>query len=503
MKIKKNYKEIILLFSTFLISISGLIYELLEGTISSYFLGDSIYQFSIIIGLFMSSMGLGSWASRFIEKELIKYFIYLQLLIALFGGFGSLILFFAFVVIKNYEAFLYFETILLGIMIGMEIPLIIRILKDYFPLNKNISNVFTADYIGALFASILFPLILLPNLGLIYSSLFLGSMNAFVAFLGWYFFKEELPKRVKVYLSLVILALLGGFLSQKPFEAFLEHRLYQDPIIFSKQTPYQKIVITRKKERVRLYINGALQFDTLDEYRYHEMLIHPAMNLAKNHENILILGGGDGLALREILKYKDVKKVTLVDLDKAITDIFRSNKLLKTINKNSLNNKKVKILNKDAWKFIENSKEIFDLIVVDLPDPNNISLSRLYSKKFYTMLKNHLSRSGVIVIQATSPLFARDAFWSIKKTLASTKLKVTPYHVYIPSFGEWGFVLGSRINFFNFSALPKKLKFFTPEEFKKALLFPKDMQEVDVKENTIFNHLLLKYYQKGWEKWFE
>jgi spermidine synthase len=501
---KTPTKEVLLLFSTFLVSISGLIYELLAGTISSYFLGDSIYQFSIIIGIFMSSMGVGSWLSRYIEKDLIKNFIYLQLLIAIIGGFSSIILFFAFVVIKNYEIFLYLITILIGGMIGMEIPLIIRILKDYFLLKNNISNVFTADYIGALFASILFPIVLLPKLGILQSSLLVGGMNAFVALLSWSTFRKNLKKVVSFYIFFTFLALSIGFGVVDKFSAFVEQRLYKDPIIFAKTTPYQKIIITRKRGRVRLYINGALQFDSLDEYRYHEMLIHPAMIMAKSHQRVLILGGGDGLALREILKYKDTKKITLVDLDGAVTDIFRSNKFLRRLNKDSLNSPKVEIINQDAWKYIENSQELFDLIVVDLPDPNNVSLSRLYSKKFYTILKDHLSKFGVMVVQSTSPLFAKKAFWSIHQTIKSTSLKTKPYHIYIPSFGEWGFVLASWQNWrFEFDKLPKDIKFFDKEELKAALKFPKDMQKVDVKINTLFTHPLLKYYQEGWAYWYE
>ncbi len=345
---------------------------------------------------------------------------------------------------------------------------------------------------------------LLPKLGLLQSSLFLGAMNGFVALLAWIVFRNNLKREVLFFIVLLFLALGGGFLALGRFSAFIEHKLYYDPIIYSKQTPYQKIVITRKKDRVRLYINGALQFDSLDEYRYHELLVHPAFITAKKRDRVLILGGGDGLALREILKYPDVKRVTLVDLDGAITDIFKSNRLLRRLNKDSLNSKRVEVLNMDAWKYIENSKELFDVVVVDLPDPNNISLSRLYSRKFYTMLKNHLSKTGALVVQSTSPLFARKAFWSIEKTIASTSLKTTPYHIYVPSFGEWGFVLATHQKMkFDFNKLPKDLKFLTPEVLKMALFFPKDMQKLNVKINTIFTHPLLKYYEKGWDYWYE
>jgi len=248
--IKNSTKEIALLFSTLLISISGLIYELLEGTISSYFLGDSIYQFSIIIGIFMSSMGIGSWFSRYIREDLIDSFIYIQLLIAIFGGFSGVILFFAFAVIKNYEAFLYLETIIIGSLLGMEIPLIIRILKDYFPLRSNISNVFTADYIGALFASLLFPLVILPKLGLLQGALLFGVLNTFVATLSWYIFRDKVKRNTFIYIALTFLLIGTGLLILDRFGAFIEHKIYRDNIIYSKTTPYQNIVITRRDKRI-------------------------------------------------------------------------------------------------------------------------------------------------------------------------------------------------------------------------------------------------------------
>jgi spermidine synthase len=449
-------------------------------------------------------MGVGSWLSRYIERDLVKSFIYLQLLIAIFGGFSSTILFFAFVVVENYEAFLYLETIIIGALIGMEIPLIIRILKDYLPLKSNISNVFTADYIGALFASLLFPLVLLPKLGLLQSSLVFGGINTFVALLAWVVFRDRVPKSTLWLTLATAFFILLGFLSLNRFGAFVEHRLYHDTIIYSKTTPYQSLVITKKRDRVRLYINGALQFDSLDEYRYHEMLIHPPFITAKKRERVLILGGGDGLALQEILKYSDVKRITLVDLDSAVTDIFRSNILLKKLNHNSLNSPKVEIINQDAWKYIEKSKEFFDLIVVDLPDPNSVSLSRLYSQKFYTMLREHLSRVGAMVVQSTSPLYAKKAFWSIAKTIEATGLKISPYHVYVPSFGEWGFVMATYQQMpKNSSLLPKNLRFITEKEIEISEHFPKDMERVDVEINQIFTHPLLKYYEKGWEYWYE
>jgi len=496
-------KEILLLLGTFLISISGLIYELLNSTLSSYLLGDAVYYFSLVIGLFMSSMGIGAYISRFFEKNIEEVFIKLQITIALIGGFSAFILFYAFAFILNYESFLYLVTISLGVLIGLEIPLIIRILKNSFSLKINISNIFTVDYIGALVASLLFPLVLVPHLGLMQSSFLFGLVNLFVALLAWYLFRKRVKKRVIVYIFLVFIMLVLGILKSRALTSFIDNKLYLDSVIYSKSTPYQKLVISGSKDRIKFFINGAIQFDSFDEYRYHESLVHPVMDSVKVHKNILVIGGGDGLAVREILKYPDVKRITLVDLDPAVTSLFKSNKRLTKLNLNSLNNPKVNIINTDAWKFLEHSKDIYDVVIIDLPDPNSISLSRLYTKSFYNLIKNHLAKGGAMVTQATSPLYTREAFYSILKTINSTFKYAKPYHVYVPSFGEWGFVMGTNMPIRFSNKLPNNLKYLNQKSFKNLFEFGKDISKVDVEPNMLSTHELLNYYNSGWEKWYE
>ncbi|HIP41173.1 MAG TPA: polyamine aminopropyltransferase [Campylobacterales bacterium] len=497
-------KEIALLFGTFLIAICGLIYELLEGTLSSYLLGDSIYHFSLVIGLFMSSMGIGAWLSRFIEKDLERAFVNLQLTISLLGGFSAFILFYVFAYIHNYDAFLYLITIALGSMLGIEIPLIIRILKENFSLKTNISNVFTVDYIGALFASLLFPLVLVPQLGLMQTSFLFGMINLFVGAMAWFIFRQLLGYRYIVYLLTVFSILIIGFWQSNQLTNMIEKRLYRNQIIYSKQTPYQKIVITAHNGRIQFYINGAIQFDTIDEYRYHESLVHPVMMTAKAHEHILIIGGGDGMALREVLKYDDVKKVTLVDLDPAITTIFKEHPKLSQLNHHAYDSPKVTVINQDAWKFIEDAKHLYDVIILDLPDPNNISLSRLYSQTFYHLLKAQLSKSGAMVTQASSPMFTHKAFWSIAKTIETTQLYTLPYHTYVPSFGEWGFILASRFPIHLQESTPiKELNYMNQEILKSMSLFAPDIDRVKVEANRLSTHRLITYYNEGWKQWYE
>ena len=451
----------------------------------------------------MSSMGVGAWFSRFIDDELERAFVILQMIIALVGGFSAFILFYAFAYIGNYEAFLYLITILLGSMLGVEIPLVIRILKSSFSLKTNISNVFTVDYIGALFASLLFPLVLLPQLGVMQTGFFLGMLNLMVASIALSIFWQQLGYRYLLYILSIAIVLILGFINANSLTDMIEKKLYRFPIIYSQQTPYQKITLTAQKGRVQFYINGAIQFDSIDEYRYHESLVHPVMNMSKSRENILIIGGGDGMALREVVKYPRVKEITLVDLDPQITKLFSTNTTLKKLNNNSFDDSRVTVINQDAWKFIENSHRLYDVIIIDLPDPNNISLSRLYSQSFYRLLSSHLSRAGALVSQSTSPMFSREAFWSIAKTMQSAELITTAYHTYVPSFGEWGFVLASKLNLpLDRLNLPKGLKYLDEDTLKSALFFDKDLSKVIVEPNRLSDHKLIYYYNNGWDKWY-
>ena len=505
-------QQVALLVTTFLIAISGLIYELLAATLSSYLLGDSIYQFSIVIGLFMSAMGIGAYLSRFVREPLVLRFIQVQLLLAITGGFSAPVLFFAFAYLDNYSPVLWLLCLINGALIGIEIPLIMRLLKQGQALKRTLANVLSLDYIGALFASLLFPLVFVPKLGLMGSSLLFGLLNLSVAFgCVLLFLRGRLYLRwfkVSLLLALPLIAML--FYHHKLSEWF-EYKLHQDPIIFSQSTPYQRLLITKKHQHTRLYINGHLQFDSRDEYRYHEALVHPAMGLHAQKQNILVLGGGDGMAVREVLKHPEVESVVLVDLDPVMTALFKDKPLLSALNQQALQNPKVEIINQDAWQFLQESQRLFQVIIMDLPDPHHPSISKLYSRSFYQLAAEQLSRDGRMVTQASSPLFSRKAFWCIEKTLSQTdsayqpsqQLYTQPYHTYVPSFGEWGFVLAAahQINWQQIALLPD-LQYLDKAIFNSLPIFSADMAKLDVEINSLQTHALLAYYREGWKHWF-
>jgi len=495
-----------------LVSLCTIIYELLIGSISSYFLGDSIRQFSITIGLIMFSMGFGTYLTRLIKKDLIFYFVFVEILIALIGGLSVPFLYASFAFTEAYYLIMIILIFLIGTLIGLEIPLLTRILEEHYPLKINISNVLSFDYFGALIATLIFPFFLLPFFGLLNASLLTGLLNLLVSLVNFFWFRKKITTGFLGFLKKLIfcsfLVLICFLFFSKNLIYGLESSIYQDQIILSKQTKYQKIVLTKFKNDLRLFLNGNLQFSSLDEYRYHEPLVHIPMSLLEQKKNILILGGGDGLVAREILKYSSqVRKITLVDLDPEIVELAKNNRFFRDLNQDSLKNPKVKVFNQDAFIFLKENSSLYDLIIADLPDPNNTSLARMYTKEFYNLVQKRLSRAGIFVTQSTSPYFASEAFWCINQTIQASNLKyVYAYHAYVPSFGDWGYNLATNFNLNqkikNLEIQNKKikLKFLNSKLIAKLFVFPKDSLNLDLKISSLNEPNVLNYYLKGWQK---
>lgn len=508
MNATERNRHLLLLVSTFVVAICGLIYELIAAAMSSYLLGDSVTQFSLVIGVFLAAMGLGSFLSRYITRDLPTVFVQLQMLVGLVGGLTALILFWVFARVGNFNVFLFGLLIINGTLAGLEVPLIMRLLKDYWNVRVNLSNVLTADYAGALIASIAFPLVLAPQLGLIRTGLLFGLLNLGVAVLVWYSFRREIQrhKPIAVFVVCSVFLLLMAFINAERITRWAELSIYRSDIIHAETTPYQRIVITSNGPAVSMYLNGGLQFNSIDEYRYHESLVHPAMSISPTTEKVLVLGGGDGMAVREVLKHDSVQAITLVDLDPAITTLFSENDSLASLSDHALRDAKVNVINGDAWQFVASNTELFDVIIIDLPDPKDVAISKLYTNVFYELVLKRLSATGVIVTQSTSPLFGREAFWSINATLKDTGLHTLPYHTYVPSFGEWGFIAASRRPISRFASrqsleLPSGLRFLNADNFRAMTYFPADMDALLVEVNTIEDHSLVQYYESGWSAW--
>jgi len=505
---------IFLLAAVFVIAICGLIYELIAASLSSYLLGASVTHFSVVIGVFLTAMGLGSYLTRYVQRNLPDFFVAIQVGIGLSGGLSAAILLLTFAVLDAYLPVLVVVLTVTGSLVGMEIPLLIRILKSREALRLTIANVLALDYLGALFASCAFPLLLVPYLGLLRTAFVFGLINIAVAAISIRVLSPMLrKKRILKPLATAAAVVLGaGLAGSGTFTTFTEDLLYQDDILLVRQTPYQRLVITRWHDDLRLFIDGNLQFSSVDEHRYHEALVHPAMAAAPRAKRVLILGGGDGMAAREILKYQRIVRIDLVDLDVEMIRLFRDRPLLAGLSDRALSNSKVKIHVEDAAKYLERSNEYWDLIFLDLPDPNTLSLGRLYTTSFYRLCGRRLNAGGIAVTQATSPFYAPEAFWCVVETWRQTaagpegkgRFHVYPYHVYVPSFGDWGFVMASRR-----TLDPNKLtlagdvdlKFLGNHLLPTLFAFPKDsLYEGDIRANRLDDQALIKYYRKGWRK---
>ena len=491
-----------LFISVLLIAACGLVYELVASALASYLLGDSVLQFSTVIGTYLFAMGIGSWLSRFITRGLVSRFIAIELMVGLIGGFSSMILFLVFAYSSGFRLTLYTLVMIIGILVGLEIPLLMRILRDRFDFKDVVANVLTFDYLGALAASLAFPILLVPYLGLVRSALLFGMVNAAVALWSTFLFASVLPRKntMRAASAAGVLLLAAGMMGAKRITNTAEGSIYADEVIYSKHSRYQHIVLTAWQDDLRLFLNSHLQFSSRDEYRYHEALVHPGLSALPNARRVLVLGGGDGLAVREVLKYPGVESVTLVDLDPAVTALFTTHPLLRKLNEGALSSPKVKVINADAFVWLEETSDMYDFAVVDLPDPNNYSIGKLYTAAFYRSLSRHITEGGAFVVQSTSPMFARKSFWSIVETVKSAGLRTSPYHVYVPSFGEWGYVIATRGEYQVPETVPAGLKYLTPSIVAHAFDFPADMGAVAVEPNRLNDQALVRYYSAEFDR---
>ena len=376
-------------------------------------------------------------------------------------------------------------------------------------LKENVSDMFSQDYYGALFGGLFFAFLALPYLGLGDTAILLGSLNISLAVLFAYGYRRELKQRkIKMLPVFVLLVLIFTFFKKEQLWKWGDQLRYKDPIVFSKQTPYQKIVLTEREDIHWLFINGNQQLCTLDESMYHEPLIHPAMHFLNGPTlSVLILGGGDGCAARELLQYKNVKDITLVDLDPEMLRLGKEHPVFLSFNKGAMNNDRVQLIADDGFRYLEFTENYYDLIVIDLPDPKSIDLSRLYSKEFYKLCNRHLRTNGMLVTQAGSPYYAPEAFWCIEKTIAATGLHTMPLHNQVLSMGEWGWVLASKKLSREYMKQELRNNFAIKDEFKwinkEAIWMMSSFGKIDKKQsnpkvNTLLKPVLHEYYSDGY-----
>jgi spermidine synthase len=547
----RNKESWVLYISMFVLGACGLAYEYTLSKIAGDILGDSVRQWAVIIGVMMFFMGIGADLQKhFSDKYLIDYFIFFEVLIGLAGAFGPIAYIYVyghfpmqFVLVK------YFFIILIGLVIGFEVPLITRINGQFIKeLKLNLASVLKMDYIGSLAGALAWVFLLPLFFEQVQTAFVLGMLNIFVAGFTFLFFRKKVVKKT-LLAAFILISFTGtiiGYANSTNWRIAAEQYLYRDRIVLSETTRYQHIVLTESRSgNISCYINGHLQFNSVDEYIYHENLVHPAFAIAPQKKNILILGGGDGLAVREVLKYPQAEHIVLCDIDPAMTRLARDNDIFKDVNSQSLSAAKVSVLknntlipadsadvfmvnqnefhgrraaktgrveiiNLDAVSFIEQISGIYDIIILDFPDPNSPDLAKLYSEQFYQHLKNKLAADGIIVQQSTSPFHAKEVFLSIGRTLNASGFNVIPYHDNVPSFGEWGWWIGGHAGSYSAATLRKRIssieklnvdtRYLTAKVLKAALIFGKDQLNSDEKEiNSLANNQVYQYYLDSWQ----
>lgn len=510
MKLRSNVLKIAL-FAT---GLSGIVAEYILSTMATYFLGDSVMQWTMIVSVMMFSMGLGSRLSQFFERHLLQTFVAIEFILSLLVGFSSLLVYSA-AAYTPYTGFLiYSMSIVIGLLIGMEIPLVVRVNDEFEILRINVASIIEKDYYGSLAGGLFFAFFALPYLGLTYTPFILAFVNFLVALvlfaILWVHLKPRIRRRLLASASAVAFLLIAGLILAQPIVTFGEQQKYKDKVIYSEQSRYQKIVITQWKNHYWLFINGNQQLSTLDETMYHEPLVHPAMHLALHPQDVLVLGGGDGCAARELLKYPQVQQITLVDLDPAMTALAKNHSVLIELNDSALYNEKITVINQDGYTYLQETTDFFDVIIIDLPDPKTVELGRLYSFEFYRTCYQHLRPHGSIVTQAGSPYYATRAFRCIEKTMQAAGFATVPMHNQILTLGEWGWIAGSKhIAQDSIKARVQQIRFQNIEtewlnneamqlmtSFGKTI-YPNLPAWDSIEINRVHHPVLYKYYLKG------
>jgi spermidine synthase len=484
-------------------ALCGIVYELLLASLGSYLLGNAVLVFSLTVGGFLASMGLGAFLSRYLRRALLATFLRVEMVLAAAGGVLPLALFAVYAADGPYPVAHAAATAVVGVLVGLELPLLTRMLEGTDGLRVAIARALALDYLGALLGSVLFPLVLLPWLGLVGSAAVAGAAGAAVTGVVAWGHRAALPGARPLTLAGFALAALLAALALPARRAgnWLEDRLYQAPVIARVQSPHQRIVLTRRRDDLRLFLDGDLQFSALDEYRYHEALVHPAMSLHRQPARVLLLGAGDGLALREILRYPELREVVLVELDPAMIDLARRHPALRRLNAASLDDPRVRVIIADAFTAVGEARQPldrpFDVVVADFPDPDTEAVARLYSTAFYRSVAARLAPGGLLVTQSSSPFYAPRAFHCIARTLEEAGFGVRSYSTDVPSFGPWGFHLAAP------GAPPAvaELRLHVPtrfltDAFARAMFdLPHDLAApADLRANRLLDPVLVRYH---------
>jgi spermidine synthase len=498
----------------------GIVYELALLTLSASLNGGGIVATSLIVAGYIAALGAGALLVKPLLAHAAIAFIAVEALLGIIGGLSAAALYVVFAFLEASDGstwVLAVSTALIGGLVGAEVPLLMTLLQQRRTASKDpatdtgrtLANLNAADYLGALIGGLVWPFILLPQLGMIRGAAATGIINLVAAAIVAMFLLRRIVSAGQLVTALCALVAALGLLvtllvRSHDIETTSRQRLYADPIIVYRHTAYQEIVVTRRGNDTRLYLDGGLQFSTRDEYRYTESLVYPA--LGKGAHSVLVLGGGDGLAARELLRQPGIGKIVQVELDPAVIEIARTT--LRDANAGALDNPRVAIVVGDAMSWLRaphpelRPSGGFDAVIVDLPDPDTPVLGRLYSTEFYALAAHALAPDGLMVVQAGSPFSTPTAFWRTVSTLHSAGYAVTPYHVHVPTFGDWGFALARLGDAPPTPTMPADappLRFLNPQVLAAATVFSDDIGPRALDPSTLDNPRVVEDMRHGYD----
>ncbi len=486
----------------------GIIYELALLTLSASLNGGGIVATSLIVAGYIAALGAGALAVKPLLAHAAIAFIAVEALLGIIGGLSAAALYVVFAFVDGSTWVLAVSTALIGGLVGAEVPLLMTLLQQgrasgATDTGRTLANLNAADYLGALLGGLVWPFFLLPQLGMIRGAAATGIINLAAAAVVSIFLLRHVVSVRQLMTALCALAAALGLLAtllvrSADIETTSRQRLYADPIIAYRHTPYQEIVVTRRGNDMRLYLDGGLQFSTRDEYRYTESLVYPA--LGSGARSVLVLGGGDGLAARELLRQPGVGRIVQVELDPAVIELARTT--MREANGGSLDSPRVNVVIDDAMTWLRGRSDLFDAVIVDLPDADTPVLGRLYSTEFYALAGHALAPDGLMVVQAGSPFSTPTAFWRTVSTIRAAGFAVTPYHVHVPTFGDWGFALAHRGDVAPTPTVPADvppLRFLNQRVLDASTVFSGDIGPRSLEPSTLDNPRVVDDMRHGYD----
>lgn len=425
----------LVLAAVFVCAACGLVYELELVALASYLIGDSVTQASVVLSVMVFAMGVGSLLAKRIRCHAAVAFGLIEAALALIGGSSALVLYASFAWLGESRYPVVGFSLAIGVLIGAEIPLLMTLIQrvDRQDAGGAVADLFAADYVGALVGGLAFPFLLLPMLGQLTGALVTGAVNAAAggALVLWVFRRDLTPRSRRLLLLAnlaVILALATAVLLVDDFERAARRAVYGDQVRVAVRTGVQEVVLTgTDRDSLDLYLDGRLRVSARDEHRYHEALVHPAMNGPR--ARVLVLGGGDGLAAREVLRYADVRSVTVVEIDPAVTRLARTDPALTGLNDHVYRDPRVTAVGADAFTWLRADRHRYDVVISDLPDPGITASTKLYSAEFYRLVAEALAPRGRLVVHAGRPVARPRTFWTVEASVRAGGLATRPYRV--------------------------------------------------------------------------